>query len=74
MDKNEKVVYLIFDDGLIFEIILWVFDLLDKYNIKVIFFLVGDNVCKYFKEFQMIVEWGYCLGNYIFNYIWGFEY
>ena len=33
MDKNEKAVYLTFDDGPIPEITPWVLDLLDKYNI-----------------------------------------
>lgn len=34
MDKNEKSVYLTFDDGPIPEITPWVLDLLDKYGIK----------------------------------------
>lgn len=52
MDKNEKAVYLTFDDGPIPEITPWVLDLLDKYNIKATFFLVGDNVRKHPKEFR----------------------
>lgn len=73
MDKNEKAVYLTFDDGPIPEITPWVLDLLDKYNIKATFFLVGDNVRKHPKEFQMIVERGHRLGNHTFNHIRGFE-
>lgn len=69
MDKNEKAVYLTFDDGPIPEITPWVLDLLDKYNIKATFFLVGDNVRKHPKEFQMIVERGHRLGNHTFNHI-----
>lgn len=37
MDKNEKAVYLTFDDGPIPNITPWVLDLLDKYNIKATF-------------------------------------
>ena len=74
MDKNEKAVYLTFDDGPILEITPWVLDLLDKYNIKATFFLVGDNVRKHPKEFQMIVERRHRLGNHTFNHIRGFEY
>lgn len=74
MDFDEKVVYLIFDDGFILEVMFWVLELLDKYNIKVIFFMVGDNICKYLDVFCMVVECGYCIGNYMFNYICGFEY
>ncbi len=43
MDKNEKAVYLTFDDGPIPEITPWVLDLLDKYNIKATFF--GGRQC-----------------------------
>ena len=56
MDKNERAVYLTFDDGPIPEITPWVLDLLDKYGIKATFFMVGDNVRKHPKEFQMVVE------------------
>ena len=44
MDKNDKAVYLTFDDGPIPDITPWVLDLLDKYDIKATFFMVGDNV------------------------------
>ncbi|MBQ8520507.1 MAG: polysaccharide deacetylase family protein [Bacteroides sp.] len=74
MDKNEKAVYLTFDDGPIPEVTPWVLDLLDKYHIKATFFLVGDNIRKYPEEFRMIVERGHCLGNHTFNHIQGFKY
>ena len=59
MDKHVKAVYLTFDDGPIPEITPWVLDLLDKYNIKATFFLVGDNVRKHPEEFKMIVDRGH---------------
>lgn len=52
MDKHVKAVYLTFDDGPIPEITPWVLDLLDKYNIKATFFLVGDNVRKHPRRIQ----------------------
>ena len=55
MDKNVKAVYLTFDDGPIPGITPWVLDLLDKYQIKATFFLVGDNVRKHPEEFKMDV-------------------
>ena len=64
MDKHVKAVYLTFDDGPIPEITPWVLDLLDKYNIKATFFLVGDNVRKHPEEFKMIVDRGHRLGNH----------
>ena len=74
MDRNDKSVYLAFDDGPIPEITPWVLDLLDKYQIKATFFLVGDNVRKHPEEFKMILERGHRVGNHTFNHIRGFEY
>lgn len=74
MDPNEKSVYLTFDDGPIPEITPWVLSLLDKYDVKATFFMVGDNVRKYPKEFNMVKQHGHRLGNHTFNHIRGFEY
>lgn len=74
MDSADKAVYLTFDDGPIPQITPWVLDLLDKYNIKATFFLVGDNVSKHPDEFKMILERGHRVGNHTFNHIRGFEY
>ena len=63
MNPKEKAVYLTFDDGPIPQMTPWVLDVLDKYNIKATFFLVGDNVRKHPKEFEMLK----------FNHIRGFE-
>ena len=74
MDKKKKAVYLTFDDGPIPEITPWVLDLLDKYQIKATFFMVGDNIRKHPKEFEMVVQRGHRLGNHTFNHIRGSEY
>ena len=74
MNPNEKAVYLTFDDGPIPNITPWVLDLLDHYQIKATFFLVGDNVRKHPNEFQMILDRGHRVGNHTFNHIQGFKY
>lgn len=74
MNPNEKAVYLTFDDGPIPRVTPWVLDLLDKYNVKATFFMVGDNVRKHPEEFQMVVNRGHRIGNHTFNHIRGFEY
>ncbi len=74
MDKDVKAVYLTFDDGPVPGITPWVLDVLDAYQVKATFFLVGDNVCKHPEEFRMITERGHRLGNHTFNHIRGFEY
>ena len=68
MDPNERAVYLTFDDGPIPGVTPWVLDLLDKYNIKATFFMVGDNIRKHPDEFQMVVERGHRIGNHTFNH------
>lgn len=72
MDKNEKAVYLTFDDGPIPKVTPWVLDILDRYAIKATFFMVGDNAVKHPKEFQMVVDRGHRIGNHTFNHIKGF--
>jgi peptidoglycan/xylan/chitin deacetylase (PgdA/CDA1 family) len=71
--KNEKVVYLTFDDGPIPEITPWVLDLLDKYNIKATFFCVGDNVRKHPEIYQQVIERGHLTGNHTFHHLQGLK-
>ena len=72
-NKNEKVVYLTFDDGPIPEITPWVLDLLDHYQIKASFFCVGDNVRKHPEIFQMVKDRGHVVGNHTFHHIQGIK-
>lgn len=69
--KEEKGIYLTFDDGPIPDITPWVLDLLDKYNIKATFFCVGDNVRKHPDIYKMVLDRGHHVGNHTFNHIQG---
>jgi peptidoglycan/xylan/chitin deacetylase (PgdA/CDA1 family) len=69
MDRNEKAVYLTFDDGPIPEVTPWVLDVLDRYGVKATFFMVGDNVRKHPEVFQMVKERGHRLGNHTYNHM-----
>ena len=71
MNPEEKAVYLTFDDGPIPDITPWVVDLLDKYNIKATFFMVGDNVRKHPQEYKLVVDAGHRVGNHTFNHLKG---
>lgn len=73
MNPDERKVYLTFDDGPIPDITPWVLDLLEKYNIKATFFLVGDNVRKHREEFDMIIRRGHQVGNHTYNHVRGFS-
>ncbi len=72
--RKKKCVYLTFDDGPIPEVTPWVLDILDKYNVKATFFMVGDNVRKHPDIFRMVVERGHSVGNHTFNHIQGLRY
>lgn len=74
MDRNDRAVYLTFDDGPIPRVTPWVLDILDKYDIKATFFMVGDNIRKHPDEFKMVVERGHRIGNHTFNHIRGLSY
>lgn len=74
MDKDERAVYLTFDDGPIPRVTPWVLDVLDRYGIKATFFMVGDNIRKHPDEFRMVVEKGHRIGNHTFNHIRGLSY
>ena len=71
LNKNEKAVYLTFDDGPIPEMTPWVLDLLDRYGIKAVFFCVGDNVRKYPEIYREILARGHRTGNHTFHHLQG---
>ena len=73
LNPEEKAVYLTFDDGPIPTVTPWVLDVLDKYDIKATFFMVGDTIRKHPDEFRMVVERGHRIGNHTFNHLRGFE-
>ena len=58
-NKNEKVVYLTFDDGPIPEVTPWVLDVLRENGVKATFFCVGDNVRKHPEVFEMLKAEGH---------------
>ncbi len=68
---EERAVYLTFDDGPIPDITPRVLEVLDHYGIKATFFMVGDNVRKHPKEFEMVKAAGHRIGNHTFNHLNG---
>ena len=71
MDRQEKAVYLTFDDGPIPEATPWILDVLKEYDVKATFFMVGDNVRKYPELYERIVREGHQVGNHTHNHISG---
>jgi peptidoglycan-N-acetylglucosamine deacetylase len=71
--REEKSIYLTFDDGPIPEVTPWVLDELKKHNAKATFFCIGENVQKHPEIFQRILSEGHSVGNHTFNHMNGWK-
>ena len=71
LNKGVKAVYLTFDDGPIPEVTPRVLEILDHYQVKATFFMVGDNVRKHPDIFNRVKDAGHRLGNHTYNHIGG---
>lgn len=70
---HQHAVYLTFDDGPIPEVTPWVLDVLDRYDIKATFFMVGDNVRKHPDVYEEVVRRGHRIGNHTMHHVSGFR-
>lgn len=73
LQRGKKVVYLTFDDGPIPEETPWVLDVLDRYDVKATFFMVGDNVRKYPEVFEEVKRRGHSYGNHTMHHLQGLK-
>ena len=71
LDKQERTVYLTFDDGPIPVVTPRVLDILRHYGVKATFFMVGDNVRKHPDVFRQVCSEGHRIGNHTYNHIGG---
>lgn len=55
VDRDEKVIYLTFDDGPVPYYTDFVLDQLKKYNASATFFCVGENIKKHRKFFKSLL-------------------
>ena len=72
-DSVNKEVYLTFDDGPHPKITEWVLNLLKKHNATATFFCVGDNVLKYPKIFNELIQQNHSIGNHTFDHLNGWK-
>jgi peptidoglycan/xylan/chitin deacetylase (PgdA/CDA1 family) len=68
-----RVIYLTFDDGPIPEATPEILSILEKYNVKATFFMVGDNVKKNPSVFAQVKESGHAIGNHTFHHLNGWK-
>ena len=66
-----KPVFLTFDDGPIPEVTPQVLAILDKYQVKATFFMVGENIDKHPEVFDQVVQAGHSIGNHTYNHLKG---
>ncbi|OZI10483.1 polysaccharide deacetylase [Bacillaceae bacterium SAS-127] len=67
VETTQKVVALTFDDGPTKNTDR-ILQLLNKYNVKATFFLIGEEIEKNFEETKKLVEAGHQIGNHTFSH------
>lgn len=67
----DKQLFITFDDGPIPEVTPDVLDILEMYNAKATFFMVGENVEKYPEIVERILKEEHTIGNHTFNHLNG---
>ena len=68
-----KATYLTFDDGPIPEVTPAVLEILDRYNVKATFFMVGDNVARHPELLDEVRRRGHAVGNHTMKHIQGIK-
>ncbi len=71
--KDDNNVYITFDDGPIPNITPWVLDEADRWNVKLTFFCVGENVYKHPDIYNEILNRGHRVGNHTYNHMKAFS-
>ena len=69
--EKDRTVYLTFDDGPIPEATPEVLDILDRYDVKATFFMVGDNVRKHPGMLEEVKRRGHRVGNHTMHHLQG---
>ena len=71
MGKNEKVIYLTFDDGPTAEVTHWILDKLNEFGIKATFFCIGNNAEKHSEILDEIRKNGHQVGIHGYSHVRG---
>ncbi|HMP29468.1 MAG TPA: polysaccharide deacetylase family protein [Saprospiraceae bacterium] len=73
LPKDQKVIYLTFDDGPTPEVTDWVLAILQIYNAKATFFSIGKNIVAHPKIYANILTSRHSVGNHTFDHLDGFQ-
>lgn len=69
----KPVVYITFDDGPIPVVTPWVLDVLDQYNVKATFFMVGQNIERHPELLEEVLGRGHIVANHTLHHIRGLK-
>ncbi len=67
--KQDKTLYLTFDDGPVEKETAWVLHLLNEYGIKATFFCVGENAHRNQDLITELLKKGHSVGNHAYNHL-----
>ncbi len=67
--RNERKIYLTFDDGPIPDVTEYVLEQLDKFEAKATFFCIGDNIQKHPNIFNQIITQDHAIGNHTMSHL-----
>lgn len=72
LPNGQNKIYLTFDDGPSPELLPFILNTLDRFDVRATFFCVGENISKYPALFERIVE-KHAVGNHTFNHMNGWK-
>jgi peptidoglycan/xylan/chitin deacetylase (PgdA/CDA1 family) len=73
MNRNEKVIYMTFDDGPHPEITPFALETLALYEVKATFFCIGNNVKRYPEVYKKLINAGHKTGNHTHTHMNGWK-
>lgn len=73
MRREDKNIYLTFDDGPVPGLTEWVLDELARFGVKATFFCVGDNIRRNGAIFERVKREGHVTANHTMSHIKGFK-
>lgn len=71
--RNDRSIYVTFDDGPIPIVTPFVLNILKQHQAKATFFCIGDNVRKHPDVFEQVLADGHAIGNHTFNHLKGWK-
>lgn len=70
---KDKTLFLTFDDGPVPEATPEILEILERYQARATFFMVGDNVRKHPEVYEMVRQAGHAIGNHTFHHLNGWQ-